>query len=74
MPIVNDLPAVNRPAQELEELDRRMLLHPHQSGARRERCVIVRGPGCTVWGAHGTELLDVVFRLDADGALAGRSR
>nr|WTA64407.1 aspartate aminotransferase family protein [Micromonospora sp. NBC_00855] len=60
MPIVNDVPAVTRPAQDLEELDRRVLLHPHQSGARGERCVIVRGSGCTVWDAHGTELLDVM--------------
>ncbi|WKU07196.1 aspartate aminotransferase family protein [Micromonospora sp. HUAS LYJ1] len=60
MPIVNDVPAVTRSAGDLEELDRRVLLHPHQSGARGERCVIVRGSGCTVWDAYGTELLDLM--------------
>ncbi len=49
-----------RSAAELEELDRRLLLHPHQTGLRQERCVIVRGAGCTVWDAHGTELLDMM--------------
>lgn len=46
-------------ASELEELDRRHLVHPHQSGDNHERIVIVRGKGSTVWDARGNELLDV---------------
>ncbi|WP_158883797.1 aspartate aminotransferase family protein [Amycolatopsis anabasis] len=45
-------------APELEARDRRHLIHPHQRDARDERSVIVRGAGCVVWDAHGTELLD----------------
>lgn len=45
---------------ELEELDRQLLIHPHQRGARTERCVIVRGAGCTVWDSRGNELLDAM--------------
>ncbi|MBV9823030.1 MAG: aspartate aminotransferase family protein, partial [Actinobacteria bacterium] len=47
-------------ADELEDLDRRLLLHPHQSAAHADRCVIVRGSGCTVWDARGNELLDAM--------------
>jgi adenosylmethionine-8-amino-7-oxononanoate aminotransferase len=53
-------PQTEHRAAELEELDRRVLLHPHQTGARDERCVIVRGSGCTVWDAAGNELLDAM--------------
>ncbi|MEU4768532.1 aspartate aminotransferase family protein [Actinosynnema sp. NPDC023794] len=45
-------------AQELVELDRRHLVHPHQRRDRPERYVVVRGRGSTVWTADGTELLD----------------
>jgi adenosylmethionine-8-amino-7-oxononanoate aminotransferase len=58
MSVLTGAPA--RSAAHLEELDRRRLLHPHQTGARTERCVIVRGAGCTVWDAHGTEYLDMM--------------
>ncbi|MFC4069020.1 aminotransferase family protein [Actinoplanes subglobosus] len=58
MSVLTGAPA--RSAAELEELDRRRLLHPHQTGARQERCVIVRGAGCAVWDAHGTEYLDMM--------------
>ncbi|WFE28714.1 aminotransferase class III-fold pyridoxal phosphate-dependent enzyme [Solwaraspora sp. WMMD791] len=51
---------MTRPAKDLDELDRRVLLHPHQSGARGVRCVTVGGSGCTAWDAHGTEPLDVM--------------
>ncbi|MFC7545976.1 aspartate aminotransferase family protein [Plantactinospora sp. GCM10030261] len=44
---------------ELEALDRRHLIHPHLSADRADRSVIVRGKGCAVWDAHGTEFLDV---------------
>ncbi len=44
---------------ELEDLDRRHLIHPHQSGAVTDRFVIVRGKGSVVWDTNGTELLDV---------------
>jgi len=47
-------------ADQLEKLDRQYVLHPHQSGAHPERCVIVRGSGCTVWDARGNELLDAM--------------
>ncbi|MER6662922.1 aspartate aminotransferase family protein [Amycolatopsis japonica] len=45
-------------AAALEALDRRHLIHPHQRDSRSARHVIVRGEGCLVWDAHGTELLD----------------
>jgi putrescine aminotransferase len=46
-------------AAELEDLDRRHLIHPHSRAELTERRVIVRGQGCTVWDAAGNELLDV---------------
>ena len=45
-------------AVQLRELDLRHVIHPHQQAARTERCVIVRGQGCTVWDADGNEYLD----------------
>jgi len=55
----------NRPtpelaASELEALDRRHVLHPHQRSQRSERRVIVRGQGSTVWDANGRKLLDAL--------------
>ncbi len=44
---------------DLEELDRRHLIHPLLSGDRTDRCVIVRGKGSTVWDARGNDLLDM---------------
>ena len=44
---------------DLEDLDRRHLIHPLLSGDHTDRCVIVRGKGSTVWDAHGNELLDM---------------
>jgi adenosylmethionine-8-amino-7-oxononanoate aminotransferase len=52
-------PTPSASAAELADLDRRYLIHPHQSGARDERVVIVRGAGSTVWDAQGNELLDM---------------
>ncbi len=46
-------------ATELEDLDRRHLIHPHSRAELTERRVIVRGEGCTVWDAAGNELLDI---------------
>jgi putrescine aminotransferase len=43
---------------ELEDLDRRHLVHPFQRGDITDRVVIVRGAGSTVWDAAGNELLD----------------
>jgi putrescine aminotransferase len=43
---------------ELEDLDRRHIIHPLDSAAVTDRVVIVRGKGCAVWDAHGNELLD----------------
>ncbi|HEV2374405.1 MAG TPA: aspartate aminotransferase family protein [Streptosporangiaceae bacterium] len=45
---------------ELEDLDRRHVLHPHQRSQRQCRRVIVRGQGCVVWDANGRELLDAL--------------
>jgi putrescine aminotransferase len=44
----------------LEALDRRHLIHPHQTVARPGRHVFVRGEGCTVWDADGVEFLDAM--------------
>jgi len=52
-------PALSISPGELEELDRRHLIHPLLSGDRTDRCVIVRGKGSTVWDARGNELLDM---------------
>jgi adenosylmethionine-8-amino-7-oxononanoate aminotransferase len=60
MTIAQSRPHTPQRAAELEELDRRVLLHPHQTGARGERVVIVRGSGSTVWDASGNELLDAM--------------
>jgi putrescine aminotransferase len=46
-------------AAQLEALDRRYLVHPHQTGQRSDRLVIVRAEGCVLWDADGHELLDV---------------
>jgi adenosylmethionine-8-amino-7-oxononanoate aminotransferase len=52
-------PATSMPAAELEDLDRRHLIHPLLPGDRTDRSVIVRGKGSTVWDAQGNELLDM---------------
>jgi PLP-dependent transaminase len=44
----------------LETLDRRHLIHPHQTTIRPRRHIFVRGDGCTVWGADGREFLDAM--------------
>jgi putrescine aminotransferase len=54
--IVPDL--LDLTAVKLQELDLRHIVHPHQQAAKAERCVIVRGKGCTVWDADGNEYLD----------------
>jgi putrescine aminotransferase len=46
-------------ADELEQLDRRHLIHPLLAGDRADRCVIVRGRGSTVWDARDNEYLDM---------------
>ncbi|MEU8328831.1 aspartate aminotransferase family protein [Micromonospora sp. NPDC048839] len=45
---------------ELEELDKRFVLHSHQRDQRPFRRMIVRGVGSTVWDAEGRELLDML--------------
>jgi len=52
-------PTLSTSADELEDLDRRHLIHPLLSGDRTDRCVLVRGKGSTVWDARGNELLDM---------------
>ncbi|MEO6700593.1 MAG: aspartate aminotransferase family protein [Jatrophihabitantaceae bacterium] len=47
-------------ASELEGLDLRHLLHPHQRNQRDFRRVIVRGQGSKVWDANGRELIDAI--------------
>lgn len=48
---------------QLAELDRRHLIHPNLSGGIDERCVLVRGEGCRLWDADGTEYLDATGGL-----------
>lgn len=59
MTISNAAPTLSIAPGELEELDRRHLIHPLLSGNSTDRCVIVRGSGSTVWDARGNELLDM---------------
>lgn len=60
MTISPPAPTHSASATELEELDRRYLVHPHQRTDRADRQIIVRGKGCLVWDVHGRELLDVM--------------
>ena len=53
----------SRTLSELAELDRAHLIHPNLSGAIEERCVLVRGEGCLLWDADGTEYLDATGGL-----------
>ena len=53
----------SRTLSELAELDRAHLIHPNLSGAVEERCVLVRGEGCLLWDADGTEYLDATGGL-----------
>jgi putrescine aminotransferase len=53
-------PPTKAPARELEDLDRKYVVHPHHRAEREERHVIVRGKGSTVWDAEGTEYLDAM--------------
>ncbi|TNH28007.1 aspartate aminotransferase family protein [Micromonospora orduensis] len=59
MTISQATPALSTSPDELEDLDRRHLIHPLLSGGSTDRCVIVRGKGSTVWDARGNELLDM---------------
>lgn len=56
MTILPELPKLS--AVQLRKLDLQHVIHPHQQAAKTERCVIVRGKGCAVWDAEGTEYLD----------------
>ncbi|MBB5870035.1 putrescine aminotransferase [Allocatelliglobosispora scoriae] len=47
-------------ATELENLDRRHVIHPHQRPDRQDRRVMVRGQGSTVWDAAGRDFLDAL--------------
>lgn len=53
-------PPAQAPARELEDLDRKYLIHPHHRADRVERHVIVRGKGSTVWDVEGNEYLDAM--------------
>ncbi len=59
MAISHAASALSISPDELEDLDRRHLIHPLLSGDSTDRCVIVRGKGSTVWDARGNELLDM---------------
>ena len=52
------MPTLSPSGTELEDLDRRHIVHPMQRGDITDRIVIVRGRGSTVWDVHGNELLD----------------
>jgi putrescine aminotransferase len=52
-----------RTLAELAELDRKHLIHPNLAGGVDERCVLVRGEGCRLWDADGTEYLDATGGL-----------
>ncbi|BCB74054.1 hypothetical protein Pflav_004640 [Phytohabitans flavus] len=60
MTISTTRPTHNLSAAELETLDRRHLIHPHQRSQRTFRRVMVRGERSTVWDATGRELLDLL--------------
>jgi len=47
-----------RSLADLSESDRAHLIHPNLNGAVTNRCVLVRGEGCRLWDADGTEYLD----------------
>jgi len=49
--------------QRLLELDRRHLVHPHLPFASKARTIFVRGKGCTLWDAAGSEYLDATGGL-----------
>jgi putrescine aminotransferase len=53
-------PAISRPVNELEDLDRRHVIHPHQRRLRKQRRVMVRGQGSTVWDASGKGYIDAI--------------
>lgn len=46
--------------QELEDLDRKHLIHAHHPSDRDERHIMVRGKGSTVWDINGNEYLDAM--------------
>src|SRR5262249_2198002 len=53
-------PAISRSAAQLEALDRRHVIHPHQRSVRTQRRVMVRGEGSTVWDANGRGFIDAI--------------
>ena len=56
-PMTSDL---SRGADVLDSLDRRHLLHPHQTPIRPSRRIIVKGKGVNVWDTEGNEFLDAM--------------
>ena len=56
-------PETTRTGAELMELDRKHLIHPGLHGDIRERRVMVRGQGSTLWDADGIEYLDATGGL-----------
>ena len=55
----NSSPASSQSDQvSLEDLDRRHLIRSMHRGDIKDRVVIVKGEGCTVWDSNGNELLD----------------
>ncbi|WP_328814255.1 aminotransferase family protein [Rhodococcus sp. NBC_00297] len=50
--------AVVRSLSELAQVDRDLLIHPNLHSSVKDRYVMVRGEGCRVWDADGTEYLD----------------
>jgi len=59
MSVPPELP-IQAPVKELEDLDRKHLIHAHHPGDRHERHIMVRGKGSTVWDIHGNEYVDAM--------------
>jgi adenosylmethionine-8-amino-7-oxononanoate aminotransferase len=60
MTITSTNPNSTGPTTDLEQLDLRHLLHPHQRNRRDFRRVIVRGKGSKVWDSEGREFIDAI--------------
>lgn len=52
------LPDSRTRTDRLVELDRNHIVHPNLHGSIDDRCVMVKGDGCRLWDADGTEYLD----------------
>jgi adenosylmethionine-8-amino-7-oxononanoate aminotransferase len=60
MKTASTTPRQSSEAALLAALDRRHIVHPHQTVARPGRQVFIRGSGCLVWDADGREYVDAM--------------